>query len=594
MSATWSEEAVVGDSSPVAPGRARAASLPSSSVASDSGEQSGAQSVSTMESPSGFLAAENKVELALANEGVAPDAPIVSSTNFKKDGEVFETSTQTNASPNGPRSTSWTLSAPVADAATTGPDVDPQEIYPSTACVFVANLAEPRDDVALEAAVTRAFSRFGTVFVKIRRDHNNMPFAFAQYTNEASAKEAIEKGRGMPILGRPCRTEMVKTNRSFIISKHDGSEILIDEARKIMETFGTVSSIEVVGDDLRQRMDLPSAVLVEYSSFSQVNPLNTAATLFPEHVIDMFDVRKRSAISSTDRDADFLRQYDLDRRSVYVGDIPLDATDNEIFEVFSDIGEVIKVNMVKRHTQDGALSRQFCFVEFDRVTTPDEAITALNGTMIRGWRMKVERKQSKVAKTPLAGRYISRSESTENTPTRPYRDAQAAPRPGNFTGQIYNGPSGTLNSLGGFNNSPSAFSQNYQGHQGSQMFQRYQGPAMPPMPYIPGNGTAVGMSGMPVNPMTVSPTFAQSFPVHPPGHTPPGMMSAWPVITNTPTRQHQQAMGPGAQYNAAPNFAPAQMGGPNRMGGGHAGRPHFRRTRARHYFVPADVDIEEE
>ncbi|KAK4177522.1 hypothetical protein QBC36DRAFT_184871, partial [Triangularia setosa] len=241
--------------------------------------------------------------------------------------------------------------------------------------------------------------------------------------------------------------------------------------------------------------------------------------------------------------------------------------------------------------------------------TPGQAIAAFDGALIRGWNITVQRKQSKVAKTPLASKYIGKSETAENTPPRPHRrDVQTDPCPSNFTGQIYNGPSGTLHSLAGFNSSPSTFNQGYQSHQGhqshqlpvhhneSQHFQHYQGPPMPPMPYIAGDGTAVGMSGMPVGPMTVSPTFAQSYPVHPPGHTPPGMMSAWPVITNTPTRQ--QTMGPATQYNpVSSTFAPAQMGAPNhRMGDGHAsgGRPHFRRTRARHFYQPTDVDIHEE
>lgn len=44
------------------------------------------------------------------------------------------------------------------------------------------SLPESKEDRALEAAVTREFSRYGTVFVKIRRDGNRMPFAFCQYT----------------------------------------------------------------------------------------------------------------------------------------------------------------------------------------------------------------------------------------------------------------------------------------------------------------------------------------------------------------------------------------------------------------------------
>jgi hypothetical protein len=51
-------------------------------------------------------------------------------------------------------------------------------IYPN---IFVS-LPEGVRDNSLEAEVTRQFSAFGTVFVKIRRDSRNMPFAFCQFT----------------------------------------------------------------------------------------------------------------------------------------------------------------------------------------------------------------------------------------------------------------------------------------------------------------------------------------------------------------------------------------------------------------------------
>lgn len=48
------------------------------------------------------------------------------------------------------------------------------------------SLPESKDDRALEAAITREFGQFGTVFVKIRREMKGgttgMPYAFAQYT----------------------------------------------------------------------------------------------------------------------------------------------------------------------------------------------------------------------------------------------------------------------------------------------------------------------------------------------------------------------------------------------------------------------------
>jgi hypothetical protein len=47
---------------------------------------------------------------------------------------------------------------------------------------YLISLTQAESDDALEAEVTRVFSEFGTVFVKIRRDQRNMPFAFCQFT----------------------------------------------------------------------------------------------------------------------------------------------------------------------------------------------------------------------------------------------------------------------------------------------------------------------------------------------------------------------------------------------------------------------------
>lgn len=84
-------------------------------------------------------------------------------------------------------------------------------------------MSEPKDDIALEAAITREFSKFGTVFVKIKRDNKNIPFGFCQYTVEEDAKRALKEGGGIPILGRECRVEPAKTTRTFPRSDDDWS-----------------------------------------------------------------------------------------------------------------------------------------------------------------------------------------------------------------------------------------------------------------------------------------------------------------------------------------------------------------------------------
>lgn len=61
-----------------------------------------------------------------------------------------------------------------------------------------ASLPENKDDVALEAALTREFCNYGTVFVKIRRDNHNMPFAFCQYTVSPSLETIPTPGLVRP------------------------------------------------------------------------------------------------------------------------------------------------------------------------------------------------------------------------------------------------------------------------------------------------------------------------------------------------------------------------------------------------------------
>ncbi|KAK3996960.1 hypothetical protein QBC44DRAFT_230697 [Cladorrhinum sp. PSN332] len=281
--------------------------------------------------------------------------------------------------------------------------LDAQGIYPSTACVFVANLPEPKDDLALEAAVTRAFSRFGTVFVKIRRDATHMPFAFAQYTSEEDARRAEVEGRNAMILGRPCRTEMVRANRTYVVYRNDRQPLEIQQAGDILMPYGRFSKIERLDDGLAAAHGLQNAVLIEFSQFERTRNL-AAVSLFQSpryfalcvaltpHVkdirmnlvgnsrdyrVEVFDPR-RSASSRANRDEDFLRRYDQDRRSVFVSNLPADTTQNQLRAFFERIGTINKIDVVMRHhPQTGVLIRVFGFIEFADTRSAPEAIATL-------------------------------------------------------------------------------------------------------------------------------------------------------------------------------------------------------------------------
>ncbi|GAB1312151.1 Multicopy suppressor of sporulation protein msa1 [Madurella fahalii] len=372
--------------------------------------------------------------------------------------------------------------------------VDVQGIYPATACVFVANLPEHKDDRALEAAVTREFSKYGTVFVKIRRDGNHMPFAFCQFTNDEDASTAIDKGRGANIHGRPCRTEMVRANRSFIIyiarPNHPDEEIDIREAREILEPYGELSKCEELSARECEELKVPKALLVEFATFDPKRDINSAVREKDKYNIEAFDTRKKSR---SDSDEEFLRKYDVDRRSVFVGGLPYDMEKDEMIAFFSEVGEVANVDLIKRINFDGSASRPFGFVEFTRADVPDKAIKSFNGAQIRDFVLKVERK---VHKRNVGSPRRVRSQAfirPSTTPKTPRAIDNAAKTPGASGGGGYRGPRQTVVATRA---TPTSQSPAHFGHA------PYFTPAAPPVPPSTNNGQAplIGASGLPVSP----------------------------------------------------------------------------------------------
>lgn len=106
-----------------------------------------------------------------------------------------------------------------------------------------------------------------------------MPFAFVQFTSDAEAQEALDRGKGALIFGRPCRTEMVKANRTFVVQKKTGSPITIDEAERVLLAFGQLSKCELLHPQLRDPLGYPPTILVEFSMFDATRDLHTVSAL---------------------------------------------------------------------------------------------------------------------------------------------------------------------------------------------------------------------------------------------------------------------------------------------------------------------------
>ncbi|XWW94236.1 hypothetical protein V2A60_002179 [Cordyceps javanica] len=285
------------------------------------------------------------------------------------------------------------------------PSVDAQGIYPPTACIFAANLAQLYDDKTLEYEVTRAFSKYGPVFVKIRRDQRHMPFAFCQFTCDEHAKKAKECGRDTYILGRQCRTEMAKAHTTFIVYKHSGDIVSVDEATSLLSSLGEIAEADELDAAMQHSMRLPPTIVVRYKMYDPRRDVPLAFRGHRKFKVIPFDPRpvtepKSDAQGSPNKEQ-FLHQYDRDRRSIYMGNLPMNMNEETLTNLVGACGEVIAVVLFKKPVP-GSPSKMTCFafVEFSRPDNADDAIEAFNNTDINGFRVRVDRKQSRTFETP--------------------------------------------------------------------------------------------------------------------------------------------------------------------------------------------------
>ena len=84
-------------------------------------------------------------------------------------------------------------------------------------------------------------------------------------------------------------------------------------------------------------------------------------------------------------------------KSIYLGNLPLTATEDEVKELFGQHGEVGSVTLMA-HTETGK-SRGFGFVEMDPEGAV-KAIDALDGTEFGGHTLRVNEARDRGAKAP--------------------------------------------------------------------------------------------------------------------------------------------------------------------------------------------------
>ncbi|OBT56663.1 hypothetical protein VE04_02787 [Pseudogymnoascus sp. 24MN13] len=331
-----------------------------------------------------------------------------------------------------------------------------QLYYSPDSCLFVANLNSQHDEVELEAAVTEVFRKYGTVYVKITRDKKNMPMGFVQFTNSSDATIAREKAKGTIIFGRGCRIEWSNANRNYHLTRHDGIEVTEDMARAILEEFGELERVHFPSETEIVIFNLgrgPLVTFVNYQSGREaLNELRDSdewnfQAKISERNSSPFQSGKSAVSRSCFTAKTYLENYDVDRRSIFVANLPANTTESQIHDLFDNMGHIVNITINRRPSvREGCDVNVFAYVEFANPGSVQDAIEAMNMFSYGGSRLKVDQKKpqdmvSSARRKPLAQRIThDGSGATAVTPSyygSPYPYMGYPPTP--YTGSTYPG-----------------------------------------------------------------------------------------------------------------------------------------------------------
>ncbi|KAI9885679.1 MAG: hypothetical protein M1823_002548 [Watsoniomyces obsoletus] len=269
-----------------------------------------------------------------------------------------------------------------------------------TACVFVANLAASCSDAQLEASVREIFQQFGTlVEVKIRRDPRGMPFAFVHYDTDEAAQRAILAGRNQYINGRLCRTEPARANRALYLSRLTGGPVSEEEARAAFTGRGEIERCWVSSNTERAMYQLPEGIWVQFHSYEECRDARSAFRRHPEYRVDSppsaIDASPRGLMphgtSAQTAQAARLRLLPtVDASSIFIGNLPENATHAEVASMVSAIGPVRSVEVVRRPGNRMGSHVVFAFANFIIERDAGRAIERLHGGIFQGRVLRVE------------------------------------------------------------------------------------------------------------------------------------------------------------------------------------------------------------
>ncbi|KAH7308994.1 hypothetical protein B0I35DRAFT_490989 [Stachybotrys elegans] len=294
-----------------------------------------------------------------------------------------------------------------------------------------SSLEQNASDQQLEFELTKTLNQYGSVFVKIRRDKRRdkrMPYAFGQFTvcykhhlsarhlanskqKDEHARAALQHANGVPVLGRPMRIEMARANLDYLVYKRSRKPISPNEAILFMQDLGEIERVTRLDMEIQNDYKLPPSVVVSFKMFDPQRDVIGELGCDRIYGIQPYDPKEYvSAPVETIKDEGrrALDQYDKDRRSIFIGGLPLDFTEKSLMSMASPFGEVASVDLFKKPPKGGYETPNcFAFIEFQRPDSCERMIEVYDGCMVEDCRVRVNRKESRTFQTPRRTTYTS-------------------------------------------------------------------------------------------------------------------------------------------------------------------------------------------
>lgn len=291
----------------------------------------------------------------------------------------------------------------------------------------------------------------------------------------------------------------------------------------------------------------------------------------PVYSVTAFDLKKNCAATRNSGDEAFLAACERDRRSIFVGDLPSNITQADLEDIFSEAGEILKVNLIQRPTSH--MVRTMAFIEYTQPDMPEVAIAKFHGKSLQGASLRVERKSVKdrgpTPRTSRSQMMLGHKPSEESVGVAPSsRGVPASPA-------VMSTPSRPAQTRIDMQ-SPAAQAPNMQGMYSNW----YNAMGAPASPYTSQNysyGAPTGGQGVPMSPMTPQGTPQMPSPWSYYNSFWPNMMAAY-----DPSAYY---MGPYAFHSPTPMMSggvDASVGRSNEAGNGSGTHVQATPTRGSH------------